>query len=112
MSALAFRIRYVDGVETTAPLERWRDVRADGVDWFEVTTRTGTTRWKGHSLYWLRRDGDDWIAGAASFYPNARGELTIHPDGSEEARPIGETVPDLKHHEVKLGWWAEGRPRG
>jgi hypothetical protein len=99
-------IRYVEGDELTIDPERWASVRGDGVDWFEVTTERGTTRFSGDSIYWLYEHDGVWYAGGCGVgYVNrsAISELVIK-DGEESTRSH-DYVPDLHHAEVKLGWW-------
>ena len=100
------RIHYVEGDELEVDPERWSVVRADGVDWFEVITDTGSVRFEGNSLYWLyERDGVWYAGGCGIGYPNQLEpvELVI-TDGVQSTRPFV-NVPDLYHAETKLGWW-------
>jgi hypothetical protein len=94
-----FRISYVDGTTAEGAAEDWAEARSDGVNAVEFD-RVG---FQGHSLYWVRRVAGGWAAGAASFYRNPVFELTV-VDGKQENVEI-EHVPDLRHAEVKLGWW-------
>jgi hypothetical protein len=104
-------VHYVDGTTTEGTVVDWPGLPSHGVDWVEIAR----VRFKGKSVYWLYPEGDDWIAGCASFYEDAKNaELIVHPDGSQDERPI-EWVPDLAHVNVKLGWWrpgTEGQPDG
>lgn len=97
------RIEYVDGTSTEGDAEDWPRLRSDGVDRVNVAGI-----WiAGHSLYWLRREDGGYSAGAASFYPNPLFGVFISDEGVQTERDI-EFVPDLRHDEVKLGWWWRG----
>lgn len=98
------RIVYVDGTEIEVPAEDWARARSDGVDVVFAGVDGAWTSYQGHSLYWLRREGESWVVGGASFYENPISEIIIAPDGTQTERKL-EWVPDLRHAEVKLGWW-------
>jgi hypothetical protein len=107
-------VHYVDGSRVTCPAEDWVHVRADGVDTVVVANPSGCTTFHGRSAYWLYPEGEAWVAGAASFGYDRHHvpEVLVHPDGVMETRRF-EYVPDLKHEQVKLGWWwpgTTGRP--
>lgn len=98
------RIRYTDGTEVAGTTEQWPTWRADGVDEVRVGNPRETI-FMGYSLYWLYRDGDAWVAGcgtvgAADLPP----EVIFTRDGEQHSRPI-QSVPDIRHRDVKLGWW-------
>jgi len=105
------RIRYVDGEEVAAHVAQWSMLRADGIDEVWVGDPHETAM-GGHSLYWLYREGDAWVMGCGSLYPNSLPpEVLFYTDGRQASRPIM-GMPDLRHHDVKLGHWrpGEGRP--
>jgi hypothetical protein len=95
----------VDYVDGTSAKGEWATLRADGVD---AVTIAGI-RIAGHSLYWLTRVTDGWIAGAASFYPQAPFEVFISDDGNQTELDVKpDAIRDLAHRDVKLGWWWRG----
>jgi hypothetical protein len=96
-------VRYVDGSQESGMAQHWRSMRSEGVDWIEVDH----VRIHAQSLYWLRREGEHWRVGGASFYQQPSFEVEIGEEGQREV-PV-EWVPDLLHDDVKLGWWW---PRG
>jgi hypothetical protein len=101
---IGFEIAYVDGSTEQGPARSWPSVRSDGIASVSVGGAQGRTRYQGHSLYWLRAEGQDWVVGGASFYVNPISEIVIAPDGSMIERKL-EWVPDMFHRDVKLGWW-------
>lgn len=107
---MTVRIRYVGGAEVAGPPEAWPRWRADGVDEIWVGNPLETS-FSGHSLYWFYPEGDSWVAGSGSLYPNGLPpEVIFGLDGRQESRPI-DGMPDIRHDQVKLGWWRPGAPR-
>lgn len=107
-------IEYVDGTVYRFDAGVWQSQRGHGVDTVVVANESGPSTFSGHSVYWLYREGDVWVAGQASFAysPVIPPEVLFLPDGTQDTRPI-EYVPDLKHNQIKLGWWmpgTKGRP--
>lgn len=103
------RVSYTSGATMTVPVEDWPNIRGDGVD--EVTLildEIHTHRLSGHSLYWLYREEDAWVIGCGTVGNQPlTAEGVYHDDGRTEARPL-EWMPDLRHSEIKLGWWRPG----
>lgn len=100
-------IRYVDGYQKTFPASQWRYERPEGVDWVRVCNPKCDTI-HTMSVYWLYKEGDDWVAGGGPIgYGKLSPEVILKPDGTQEARPI-RFAPDLKLDQVKLGWWWPG----
>jgi hypothetical protein len=100
-------VRYVDGTELAITPDTWPDVRSDGVDRVTLRFPAGTaSHWQGRSLYWLYYEDDHWVIGMASFTysPVQPPEVLFWKDGRQEERRW-EHVPDLRHEDVKLGWW-------
>jgi hypothetical protein len=100
-------IDYVDGTEAEEPASGWSRVRSDGVDKVTLKFPDGTQSiWQGRSLYWLYREDDHWVIGMSTFTysPKQVPEVLFWSDGRQELRKW-ENVPDLRHEDVKLGWW-------
>lgn len=104
-------IRYVSGHTKTGPPEIWHQLPADGVDRIELIG-SETTRYvlMGHSIYWCRDDDGTPVFGG--------GDVTARPlpegqVGIEEVRfsrgrfyrRVLDSMPDVRHQAVKLGWW-------
>lgn len=102
-------IRYVDGSEARCAASVWASQRAEGVDRVVVSNEAGSSVFSGHSVYWLYREGRVWVAGQAAWgYGHVlTPEVLFLPDGTQDIRRI-EYVPDLRHRDVKLGWWWPG----
>lgn len=112
-SAPRVTVWYVDeGGPRTGDAGLWPSLRADGVDRVVVTNRSGSSILQGHSVYWLYREGDVWVAGQASLHYDRwiPPEVLFLPGGTQDTRHI-DYVPDLHHADVKLGWWRPGEER-
>lgn len=96
-------IEYVDGTQQAADVSEWADLRGDGVNAVGVQG----ARAQGQSVYWLRRDAEGRLRfGGASFYEQKPFEVICVDEGQWiEAQIDDDHVPDLRHDEVKLGWW-------
>jgi hypothetical protein len=98
-------VRYVNGTLITTQPEAWVSLRADGIDYVDLTDDGGNaSRIQGQSVYWLYREGDAWVAGGGIVGHAEMVEATV--PGHEYRRP--RYMPDLDHAQVKLGWWLPG----
>lgn len=102
---MRLRIVYTDESVAEGTVDDWPTLRADGID----TVRIGDRVFHGHAIYWLKfepeTDGGSWVFGMASTYVSPPPpEVLFRLNGSVVERNIV-TVPDLRHDEVKLGWW-------
>lgn len=105
------RVGYVSGQTVSALVEDWHDLPSEGVDFVELTNDAGSIRVSGHSLYWLYREGPNWVLGGGSIgYTNPLGETVVPVSGNHEYRDI-EYLPDLLARNVKLGHWWPGKER-
>jgi hypothetical protein len=103
------RVHYVSGQTIGAEPHDWPALPSEGVDWVEMTNEVGTIRVAGHSLYWLYREGPNWVIGGGSIgYTNALGETVV---GDEHRYREIEYMPDLPHSAVKMGAWWPGKER-
>lgn len=98
-------VSYVDGQETRASLEDWPTMRADGIDSVTIVDGDLSVRYASASLYWCYPEGDEWVSGCASvgYDPNPIREVI----GTSREREV-KYLPDLRHDQVKLGWWWPG----
>lgn len=106
---LSIKIAYTDGRSATLVPEDWPSFRSDGVDSITISNDSGHTVFTGHSVYWLYKERDTWIAGQAPFgySETIPPEVLFLTDGTMDTREI-EFVPDLQYASVKLGWWRSG----
>ncbi len=72
----------------------------------EIGNNGNSVVFDAHSLYWLYKEKDYYVAGCGSvrYSSNHLNEVLIFEDGRQENRKI-EFMPDLMHNQVKLGWW-------
>lgn len=108
-NAIHVRVTYEDGGELSVPADEWPRLRSDGVQDVVVSACGKSVRFASQSLYWLYPEGEDIVAGAGSvrYDPNPLVEIIVSPDGAQSERRV-EFMPDMKHEQVKLGWWKRG----
>ncbi len=98
-------VEYIDWTAPAANIAEWCNLPSQGVQ--KVTINNGgSVSFSDHSLYWLYKEKDYYVAGAGSvrYDPNPLNEVLLFEDGRQENRKI-EFMPDLLHDQIKLGWW-------
>lgn len=106
-------ITYVDGtVDEGGNVHDWADARADGVSRIDI----GRGQHAGSSFYWLYKEdiGEGeiaWVSGGFSIHDIEAHEFIHRENGERLARKV-RSIPDLKHDQVKLGWWWKKKQHG
>ena len=101
-------IKYIDEEVIKITADEWDTVRAEGVDEI-IMCNPLPIHCSGHSLYWLYKDGDNYVLGGASPYiPEKIAEVLFTVADLQVEREI-DYMPDLLHKDIKLGWWREGK---
>lgn len=102
-------VTYEDDSVQSGLAAEWTSLRSDGVQKVIVECNGLSVMFHASSLYWLYPEGLNFVAGSGSvrYDPNPLAEIVIAPDGSQTERRI-ESMPDLNHNQVKLGWWKYG----
>lgn len=108
---LPLRIVYTDETAEEGTVADWAALRADGVDTIEVAGHV----FSGHAIYWLYFDkeceGGTWVLGMGSTYASPPPPETLfRPAGKPVTTRNIVTMPDLRHQQVKLGWWKRPSP--
>lgn len=108
---MLLEISYVDGIRQEITPGEWPDAPAEGVDLIELVADGKRYRLMGHSIYWLREDGDTLLLGGGDVIANpAASHIVVieevHYAQGRFYRRVLDSMPDVKHWQVKLGWWA------
>lgn len=106
-------VYYVDGTvrENISP-EQWSLIPGYGVDQVIVHSPAGRDVFGGASLYWCRflEDGR-WAVGTSrigpAYHDGSISEVHYPPTGPSYVEHP-DTLPDMFHGDVKLGWWYPG----
>lgn len=102
---LPLQITYTDDSVFEGDALDWDHARSDGVD----AVLLGGRKFSGHSLYWLYREATAWVVGGASTYESPPPPETLFYETGDVVQRKIMTMPDLKHAQVKLGWWKRER---
>ncbi len=102
-------ILYEDESALNISATEWPVVRSDGVQEVRVSANGYSVVFQAASFYWLYPEGEHFVAGCGSvrYDPNPLTEVLVFADGRQEERRV-EFMPDLRHEQVKLGWWKHG----
>ena len=102
-------IKYVDGELIRATTADWCNLRPDGIDYVDFFC----IQRAGHSIYYLcedniKYDGEiAWVVGGMSLYEHNCEESIIRSTGEVMMRVVT-SLPDLRHDQIKIGWWRRG----
>lgn len=105
---MRLRVRYTDGTVHEGTCEDWPSLRGDGVDavWIgddDLVHPQGTPL-IGYPLYWLYAQGDVWIVGRSAVGTNEAPREYLYDTTGVTVRTL-KTMPDLRHADLKIGWW-------
>jgi hypothetical protein len=103
-----FTIHFVDGESIESTTRDWGAIRADGVDHIDF----GCVTKSGDSVYYLYPENITeteiaWVVGSFAVYTDAAQESIMRQNGEVFGR-MRRTMPDIKHQQLKLGWWRSG----
>jgi len=99
-------VEYIDGEVIESSTKEWEKIRPEGINSINLK---GRTHLSGDSIYFIYPDTilDNeivWMVGSFAVYMNTCTEFMIRQNGEVIGRER-RSMPDLKHDQVKLGWW-------
>ena len=107
MWSLDVAIKYVDGRVLEFDASEWAHRCSHGVDHIQYPHFSQS----GDSIYYLRPDritfdGEmAWVAGSFSLFGDCCIEGVMRENGEVFCRERRADLPDLRHEQIKLGWW-------
>ena len=99
------QVEYINYTTDLVDIDRWCDLPSEGVQKV-IVNNGGKTCFANHSLYWLYKEDDHYVAGCGSvkYSDLPLNEVLFFEDGRQQNRKI-EFIPDLMAKQIKLGWW-------